>query len=160
MTGAILSRIGLKRALGLLATATLVAALTGCDFPGGGSSSDDSDGGTVTVEVLQSERVNSVSRWARRQGFAEDASAVAGAKVFVRVGCLNCHTYLGTGSSSLGARDLSAVGRQSDRSAGQFADYVADPSRFGNNVMPRFADLGRPHLLELGAFLAASRDAR
>jgi len=52
------------------------------------------------------------------------------------------------------------VGRQSDRSAGQFADYVADPSRFGSNVMPRFADLGRPHLLELGAFLAASRDAR
>jgi mono/diheme cytochrome c family protein len=152
--------MGRTRALGLLATATVVAALTGCDFPGGGSSSDDSDGGTRTVEVLDSEHVNSVSGWATRQGFAEDSTAVAGAKVFAQVGCLSCHTYLGTGSSNLGARDLSAVGRQSNRSMTDYADYLADPSRFGNNVMPRFADLGRPHLLELGAFLEASEGRR
>ena len=137
-----------------------MVTLTACDFPGGGSSSDDSDGGTRTVEVLDSEHVNSVSGWATRQGFAEDSKAVAGARVFSQVGCLNCHTYLGTGSSNLGAPDLSAVGRQSDRSAGQFADYVADPSSFGNNVVPRFADLGRPRLLELGAFLEASKERR
>ena len=112
------------------------------------------------MELLTYEHVNSVSGWATRQGFADDSKAVSGAKVFAQVGCLSCHTYLGTGSSNLGAPDLSAVGRQSDRSAGQFADYVADPSSFGNNVVPRFADLGRPRLLELGAFLEASKERR
>jgi len=114
----------------------------------------------MTVEALSSEHVESVPGWATRQGFADDAKAVAGAKLFARVGCLNCHKYLGAGSSNLGAPDLSAVGRRTRRSAEQFADYVADPSMFGNTVMPHFADLGRPRLLELGTFLAASTHAR
>lgn len=141
-----------------MATAIFVVALAGCDFPGGGSSSDDSE--TSTALELGTPRVNSVSGWATRQGFADDATAVTGAKVFAQVGCLNCHTYLGTGSSNLGAPDLSAVGRQSSRSQTDYANYLADPSKFGNNVMPHFANLGRPHLVELGAFLVASKGAR
>ena len=104
---------------------------------------------------------NSASEWATRQGFTGDAIAVAGARVFAQVGCLNCHTYLGAGSSNLGAPDLSTIGRQfPDRRAEHYADYIADPSNFGDEVMPRFANLGRPHLLELGAFLVASKGAR
>ena len=112
------------------------------------------------MERLDTDRRDSVPGWATRQGFAGNAKAVAGARVFAQVGCLNCHTYSGTGSSNVGAPDLTAIGRVSGRSAKEFADYVANPSKFGNQVMPRFAELGRARLLELGAFLAASRGAR
>ena len=37
---------------------------------------------------------------------------VPGAKLFAQSGCLTCHTYLGTGSSNLGAPDLSEGGRE------------------------------------------------
>jgi cytochrome c2 len=95
--------------------------------------------------------------WARRQGFANDPKAVAGARVFAQVDCLNCHTYLGTGQSSVGAPDLSAIGSESDRGVNGFAAYVANPSKFGDDVMPSFADLGRANLCELGVFLTASK---
>ena len=44
-----------------------------------------------------------------------------GATLFAESGCLNCHTYLGTGSSNLGAPDLSAEGAkgQGHRVAGR-----------------------------------------
>jgi len=148
------------RILGLLAVAIFVIALAGCDFPGGGSSSDDSESGTSTVEALDGDHRDSVAGWATRQGFTGNAKALAGAGVFAQVGCLNCHTYSGTGSSNVGAPDLTAIGRVSRRSPREFADYVADPSKFGNTVMPRFADLGRANLLAIGAFLAASKGAR
>ena len=43
---------------------------------------------------------------------------------------------------------------------GAGAAYVSDPSKFGNRVMPRFADLGLRNLLALGAFLHASKGER
>jgi mono/diheme cytochrome c family protein len=101
-----------------------------------------------------------VPQWAKDAGFADDPKAVVGAQIFAQVGCMSCHTYLGTGSANLGAPDLSAIGRDSHRGADGFAAYVADPSKYGNNVMPRFKDLGRTHLLELGAFLEASKGRR
>ena len=100
------------------------------------------------------------SQWAEKQGFAGQERAVAGARIFAQVGCLNCHTYLGAGSRNLGAPDLTAIGRDSHRSEAGFADYVADPGAFGNEVMPRFKSLGRSNLLLLGAFLRASRGER
>ena len=41
--------------------------------------------------------------WAEAQGFADDPEAVAGAELFAVSGCLQCHTYLGTGAANLGA---------------------------------------------------------
>ena len=41
--------------------------------------------------------------------------AIAGAKLFAQIGCLNCHTYLGAGGSNLGAPDLSAEGAKGQR---------------------------------------------
>ena len=38
-----------------------------------------------------------------------------------------------------------------------FANYVKDPSQFGNNVMPKFGALGDQKLQELGEFLNASK---
>lgn len=98
--------------------------------------------------------------WSDKQGFADNPQAVRGAEIFARVGCLNCHTYLGDGSSNLGAPDLSEIGRPGHRTAEGFAAYVSDPSTFGNEVMPKFQELGRRNLLALGAFLEASKGER
>jgi hypothetical protein len=111
-------------------------------------------------ESLGSGVVQLVPRWAEQQGFAGNARAVAGARVFAQTGCLNCHTYLGAGSQNLGAPDLTTIGRTTPRSAEQFATYVSDPSKFGNTVMPKFENLGRRNLLALGAFLEASKGER
>src|SRR6476659_2975398 len=112
--------------------------------------------GATAKEALASEVVQVVPTWAQRQGFADNKEAVAGATVFASSGCTACHTYLGTGSSNLGAPDLSAIGK-----GGQgpefFATYVADPSKAGNNVMPKFAALGDVKLHQLGVFLSESK---
>ena len=63
--------------------------------------------GATAKEALASEVVQAVPTWAKRQGFADNPDAVAGAKIFASSGCTACHTYLGTGSSNLGAPDLS-----------------------------------------------------
>src|SRR5919201_5271105 len=66
--------------------------------------------GATAKEALASEVLQAVPTWAKREGFENNAQAVAGAKVFATSGCTACHTYLGTGSSNLGAPDLSAEG--------------------------------------------------
>jgi hypothetical protein len=101
-----------------------------------------------------------VPNWAEEQGFAGNEQAVRGARIFAQVGCLNCHTYLGAGTQNLGAPDMTAINTQSPRSAEQFAAYIRNPAKFGNQVMPKFQDLGRRNLLALGAFLQASKGKR
>jgi mono/diheme cytochrome c family protein len=97
-----------------------------------------------------------VPGWAKRQGFADDPRALAGGRLFATSGCLTCHTYLGTGSANLGARDLTSAGRR--HSVDYFKAYVANPARFGNKVMPRFGDLGGGRrLANLAIFLEASK---
>ena len=112
--------------------------------------------GAVAKEALASEVVQAVPTWAAREGFQDNKQAVAGATVFASSGCTACHTYLGTGSSNLGAPDLSAIGKGGKGVQG-FASYVADPSKFGNTVMPKFASLGQSKLTQLGEFLNASK---
>ena len=112
--------------------------------------------GATAKEALASEVVQAVPTWAQRQGFADDKDAVAGATVFATSGCTACHTYLGTGSSNLGAPDLSAIGK-SGQGPNFFSTYVADPSKYGNNVMPKFAALGQTKLHQLGVFLSESK---
>jgi hypothetical protein len=98
--------------------------------------------------------------WAEREGFVGNKRAERGAEIFANAGCLSCHTYLGVGSSNMGAPDLTAIGRANPRSAEEFATYVSDPSKFGNTVMPKFEALGRRKLLAVGAFLQASKGER
>ena len=112
--------------------------------------------GATAKEALASEVVQAVPTWAAREGFQNNKQAVAGATIFASSGCTACHTYLGTGSSNLGAPDLSSIGK-SGRGVQGFANYVADPSKFGNNVMPKFASLGQAKLTQLGEFLNASK---
>jgi quinol---cytochrome c reductase cytochrome c subunit, bacillus type len=113
--------------------------------------------GATAKEPLAAENVALVPEWAAQQGFPVDSPAGDGANIFAQVGCMNCHTYLGAGASNLGAPDLSDIGATSNRGVQGFADYVADPSKFGNTVMPKFADLGEENLRNLGEFLEASK---
>jgi menaquinol-cytochrome c reductase cytochrome b/c subunit len=111
--------------------------------------------GATAKEALASEVVQAVPTWAQRQGFAGNADAVAGAKIFASSGCTACHTYLGTGSSNQGAPDLSAEGTKG-RNKQFFMQYIKDPSKFGNNVMPKFG-FDDQQLSQLAAFLMASK---
>ena len=79
--------------------------------------------------------------WAEDQDFADDPEAVAGAELFAESGCTNCHTYLGAGSSNLGAPDLTRrSARRQDRGVDFQIAYVDEPgAQFGNTVMPPYA---------------------
>jgi menaquinol-cytochrome c reductase cytochrome b/c subunit len=113
--------------------------------------------GATAKEALASEVVQAVPTWAKREGFAGNAQAVAGAKLFAQSGCTACHTYLGTGSSNLGAPDLSAIGKIG-QGAQFFSSYVSDPSKFGNNIMPKFGNLGsQQNIHNIGVFLSVSK---
>jgi cytochrome c2 len=112
--------------------------------------------GAVAKEPLAAENVLNVPTWAEQQGFDPAGPAGEGARIFAQVGCMNCHTYLGAGTSNLGAPDLSEIGRTSNRGVEGFANYVADPTQFGNTVMPKFEDLGKENLTKLGTFLQSS----
>src|SRR3989440_1740639 len=112
--------------------------------------------GATARESLGSETLAAVPTWAQRQGFQNDKQALAGAKLFATAGCEQCHTYLGTGSSNLGAPDLSAIGK--GQTASFFSQYVANPRKFGNQVMPIYGQtFSKAQLDQLGAFLAASK---
>jgi hypothetical protein len=111
--------------------------------------------GATAKEALGSELVALVPEWAEEQGFADNEEAVRGAELFAQSGCLNCHTYLGQGSGTLGAPDLSNVGETND--AAYFVEYLTNPAQFGNTVMGSYAYLGEENLAALGVFLEASK---
>jgi menaquinol-cytochrome c reductase cytochrome b/c subunit len=114
--------------------------------------------GATAKEALASEVVQAVPTWAQRQGFTGNTEAIAGAKIFASSGCTACHTYLGTGSANQGAPDLSAEGTKG-RNKQFFTQYIRDPSKFGNNVMPKFG-FDDQQLSQLAAFLLASKGPR
>jgi hypothetical protein len=55
-----------------------------------------------------------------------------------------------------GGQDKTSIGKTSNRGVEGFAAYVSDPSKFGNNVMPKF-DFDNQQLSQLAAFLLASK---
>jgi menaquinol-cytochrome c reductase cytochrome b/c subunit len=110
--------------------------------------------GATAEESLASENVELVGEWVEVQGLSEEGAQ--GAELFAEIGCMTCHTYLGAGSSQLGAPDLSEIGADG-RSAEEFATYIANPAEFGNNVMPAYESQGEEVLMLLGTFLEESK---
>jgi menaquinol-cytochrome c reductase cytochrome b/c subunit len=111
--------------------------------------------GATARESLGSEAVAAVDDWSLQQGgFSPEERE--GAEIFAQVGCLQCHVYLGSGSANVGAPELSEYGA-GGRTGEALKDYIADPSQFGNNVMPAFRNLGDENLTTLAAFLEASK---
>jgi mono/diheme cytochrome c family protein len=113
--------------------------------------------GATAKESLGSELIGKVPDWAAKQGFAGNPHAVAGAKLFAVAGCLNCHTYLGVGGGFAGAPDLSAEGAKGKGIAFQVAHLKCPACVNSGSPMPSFAGLGNVRLLQLAAFLEASK---
>ena len=98
-----------------------------------------------------------IPSWATKQGFQNNKEALAGATLFAESACTNCHTYLGTGSSNLGAPDLSAEGAKGKGIDFQIAHLKCPSCVNSGSPMPSFAALGEQNLRRLATFLEASK---
>jgi mono/diheme cytochrome c family protein len=113
--------------------------------------------GATAQEAIASEVKAAIPSWAQKQGFENNKEALAGANLFAVSGCTNCHTYLGTGGSNLGAPDLSEEGAKGHGIQFQI-DHLKCPSCVNpGSPMPPFAALGEDNLRKLATFLEASK---
>jgi menaquinol-cytochrome c reductase cytochrome b/c subunit len=108
--------------------------------------------GATARESLGSETLEAVPEWAEQQGFQEESEAGDGARLFAVSGCLQCHLYLGAGSSNLGAPDLSEIGT-TERGVQGFLAFLKNPPQ----PMAQFVALGDENLTKISAFLDASK---
>src|ERR687888_991922 len=125
--------------------------------------------GAVAKESLASENKALVPTWVKKQNFAVTApkvrdagsnaakTAEEGANIFAVAGCTNCHTYLGGGTSALGAPDLSAEGAKGRGIPFQIRHLKQPTDTSPGSPMPSFADLGEDNLKKLAVFLEASK---
>src|SRR3954466_13278133 len=105
--------------------------------------------GATAKEALGTELIGHVPSWAQQQGFTGNQQAIAGAKLFAVAGCLNCHTYLGDGSSNLGAPDLTAEGAKNKGIDFQVKHLQCPSCQNPGSPMPSFANLGNDRLAQL-----------
>jgi mono/diheme cytochrome c family protein len=116
--------------------------------------------GATATESLASENIKKVPSWIKKQGMQNNPPAKAGAKLFAQIGCLNCHSYLGTGGGYAGAPDLSAEGSKGKGIQFQI-DHLKCPSCVNpGSPMPQFAALGQQRLTQLAHFLEASKGGK
>jgi menaquinol-cytochrome c reductase cytochrome b/c subunit len=108
--------------------------------------------GATARESLGSETIEAVPEWAEQQGFEGNQEAIEGAELFAVSGCLQCHLYLGAGSSNLGAPDLTDVGT-SERGVQGFLTFLQNPPE----PMAQFVGLGEENLTKIATFLDASK---
>jgi menaquinol-cytochrome c reductase cytochrome b/c subunit len=113
-----------------------------------GATAEESLGSQLIADRVPNE-------WAQAQGFTGNERAEAGAELFAETGCLQCHTYMGSGAGNLGAPELSEIGSTNDASF--FVPFLTNPAAYGNTVMGSYAYLGEENLAALAAFLEASK---
>jgi menaquinol-cytochrome c reductase cytochrome b/c subunit len=113
-----------------------------------GATAEESLGSQLIADGVPNE-------WAEEHGFVGNERAEAGAELFAETGCLQCHTYSGSGAGNLGAPELSAIGQTND--AAYFVQYLTNPAVYDNTVMGSYSYLGQENLAALGAFLEASK---
>jgi menaquinol-cytochrome c reductase cytochrome b/c subunit len=113
--------------------------------------------GAVAKEPIASEVAAAVPSWAQKEGFANNKEALAGANLFAQSACTNCHTYLGTGGTNLGAPDLSAEGAKGKGIQFQIQHLECPSCVNPGSPMPSFKDLGKDNLRKLATFLEASK---
>ena len=111
--------------------------------------------GATASEALASEVIADVPHWISAQKLPP--AAVPGAKLFAVAGCTACHTYLGTGSSNLGAPDLTNIGTRNLGIDFQIRHLQCPSCVNPGSPMPKFASLGTKRLHELAVFLEASK---
>ena len=113
--------------------------------------------GATAKEALASEVVGAVPSWAKKEGFASNPQAVAGAKLFAVSGCTACHTYLGAGGQNLGAPNLSNEGAKNKGIDFQIRHLECPSCVNAGSPMPSFKSLGPEALKQLATFLEASK---
>ncbi|MGZ4290412.1 MAG: c-type cytochrome [Gaiellaceae bacterium] len=116
--------------------------------------------GAVAKESLGSELVAKVPTWAKSEGFSGNQQAIAGAKLFAVSGCLNCHTYNGTGGGFAGAPNLTAEGAKNKGLQFQIDHLKCPACKNPGSPMPSFAGLGDDNLKKLASFLEASKGTK
>jgi menaquinol-cytochrome c reductase cytochrome b/c subunit len=96
-----------------------------------------------------------VPKW--MQEYNLPANAQPGAEIFAVSGCLNCHTYGGSGSPNLGAPELTQEGTR-NRGIRWQIDHLKCPSCVNpGSPMPPFEKLGEDNLRQIAIFLEASK---
>src|SRR5204863_8160209 len=109
-------------------------------------------------EPLGAELKAAIPGWVKQEQLPRQA--VPGATLFATSGCLNCHTYLGSGGSQLGAPELSAEGAKNKGIAFQVA-HLKCPSCVNHGPpMPPFGGPGGfsdADLRTIATFLEASK---
>jgi len=111
--------------------------------------------GATANEALASEVILDVPTWVAKNHLPPEA--LPGAKLFATAGCTACHTYLGSGSSNLGAPDLSAIGSRNLGIDFQIRHLECPSCVNPGSPMPHFASLGQQRLHQLAVFLEASK---
>jgi quinol---cytochrome c reductase cytochrome c subunit, bacillus type len=111
--------------------------------------------GATASEALASEVIADVPNWIAKENLPKEAEP--GAKLFAVAGCTSCHTYLGTGSSNLGAPDLTAIGTRNLGIDYQIRHLECPSCVNPGSPMPKFASLGQERLKDLAIFLEASK---
>jgi hypothetical protein len=111
--------------------------------------------GATAKEALAAELKAEVPHWVTREQLPQNA--VAGANLFAESGCLNCHTYLGAGSSNLGAPDLTDIGSKGMGVTTQIEHLKCPSCVTPGSPMPSFAAFSEEQLRDLAIFLEASK---
>jgi quinol---cytochrome c reductase cytochrome c subunit, bacillus type len=111
--------------------------------------------GATAKEALASEVIAEVPHWVQAEQLPQEA--VPGARLFATAGCTACHTYLGTGSSNLGAPDLTSIGTRNLGVDFQVRHLQCPSCVNPGSPMPKFASLGDQRLRQLAIFLEASK---
>jgi mono/diheme cytochrome c family protein len=111
--------------------------------------------GATASEALASEVIADVPNWIKQEHLPK--AAEPGAKLFAVAGCTACHTYLGTGSSNLGAPDLTQIGTRNLGIDFQVRHLKCPSCVNPGSPMPKFESLGDQRLHQLAVFLEASK---
>ncbi len=114
--------------------------------------------GATAKEALASEVIADVPRWIAAEKLPP--AAAPGARLFANSGCTACHTYLGAGSSNLGAPDLTSIGTRGLGIDFQIRHLQCPSCVNPGSAMPKFASLGTTRLHDLAVFLEDSKGAR
>ena len=126
--------------------------------------------GATAKEALASEVALDVPTWVAQGNLVENSKHIdgipaeqgpvlvrEGANLFAESGCLNCHTYQGSGGQNLGAPDLTAEGAKG-RGVQFQIDHLKCPSCVNpGSPMPSFAGLTDAQLKSLAVFLESSK---
>jgi len=121
----------------------------------GGASSDNPGLGPVG---RYADQTRDVPGWIQQEHLPP--AAVPGAKVFATAGCATCHTYAGSGTSSLNAPDLTTIGSRHIGITFQTRHLRCPACVIPGSPMPPYRALGKRRLHQLAVFLEDSKGLR